>query len=130
MPEINLGDILSYYGSWASLIGIPFAMAGLLLTKSVRDTIVESRFEKHATRIMTRMREAESKGNSGRLIQEIEIFVHAIETSYSWPQRKFSTRIKKMYKEAKKQSNSAKPNIIVLDGLLTNFKVLHAGSKP
>lgn len=130
MPEINLGDIFSYYGSWASIIGIPLAVIGLLLTKSVRDTIVESRFEKHATRIMTRMREAESRDNSERLIAEITILVHALETSFSWSQRKFSTRIKKMYEEAQKQANSPKPDIKVLDGLLTNFKVLHDGAKP
>ena len=127
---MDCGEFLSYWGSWASLIGIPLTIAGLLLTKSVKDTIVASRFNRRLTKIVSEIRNAQRGGNPTALAQEIEVLVHAFETSFSWYELRFSTRISKAYKEAKKQSKEPAPNITVLDGLLTNFKTLHAEVNP
>lgn len=127
---MSCGDFVSYWGSIASFIGIPLSLIGILLTKTVKDTIVGARFQSRLTSIIAKMRDAERNGNMQILKDEITVLVHTFETCFKWHELKYSARISKAYKEAKLQSTSATPNIRVLEGLLANFKTLHAEVNP
>ena len=76
------------------------------------------------------MREAEKSGNTKSLQDEILVLVHTFETCFNRFELRCSPRISKAYNEAKKQSMSATPAIRVLEGLLANFKTLHAEVNP
>ncbi|WP_198119568.1 hypothetical protein [Massilia rhizosphaerae] len=123
-------EAVGYWGSWASLISIPLTVATLLLAKSVRDAVIASRFQQRLASLVSAMREAEMKANIKQLTAEIKVLVHAFETSYSWFDLRFSSRVNKAYVEAKKQAEAPSPDIKVLQGLLINLRTLHAEVTP
>lgn len=123
-------ETVGYWGSWASILGFPITVITLWFAKSVRDTILASRFQRRLALLVRAMREAERKANVKQLNAEIQVLVHTFETSYSRLELKFSTRVNKAYIEAKKQAQATSPEIRVLEGLLINLNTLHAEVAP
>jgi hypothetical protein len=123
---MNCGDFVSYWGSIASLIGIPLTLVTILLAKSISDHIQDSRFSKRVTNLVAKLRESQKSGKTEHIRVDLKIFMEAIEINYNWPQIFFLKRVRKLYFTVRKQHKAEEPNIRLIEGLLLNFKTIHS----
>lgn len=123
---MSCGDFVSYWGSIASLIGIPLTLITILLAKSISDHIQDMRFSKRITSLVAKLRESQKSGNMEHIRVDLEVFMEAIEINYNWAQILFLKRVRKLYFTIRKQHKAQEPNIRRIEGLLLNFKTIHS----
>ncbi|WP_207185861.1 hypothetical protein [Rubrivivax gelatinosus] len=117
---------MSYWGSVASLLGIPLTLITILLAKSISDHIQDTRFSKRLANVVAKLRESQKSGNVDHIKADLAIFLDAIELNYAWVQIIGVKRVRKLYFAVRKQSKATEPSIRLIEGLLLNFKTIHA----
>ena len=123
---MSCGDYVSYWGSIASMIAIPLTLITILIASSIADYVKESRLTKRMSSIVAKIRESEKSGNIEHVKADLYVLLAAIETNYGWFYIILSKRIRKLYFAVRKQRKSDTPNIRLIEGLLLNFKKIHA----
>lgn len=123
---MNCGDLVSYWGSIASMLGIPLAGITILLAKSISEHIRDSRFSKRLAQLVAKLRESQRSGNIDHVRVDLRVFMEAIELNYNWIQILLNKRVRKLYFAVRSQHLSTEPNIRLIEGLLLNFKQIHS----
>lgn len=122
----SCGDFVSYWASIASLLSIPLTIITILIARSISQHIQDSRFSNRLTGVVTKLRESQRSGNISRVRDDLNIFLNAIELHYSWFERIYNKRVRKLYAAVYAQSIAQTPSIPLIEGLLLNFKTIHA----
>jgi len=108
------------------LLGIPLAVITILIAKSISQHIQDNRFSNRLTVVVAKLRQSQNSGNTSRVRDDLKIFLNAIELHYSWFERKYNKRVRKLYAAVYEQSLASTPSIQLIEGLLLNFKTIHA----
>lgn len=127
---MTCGDFLSYWGSIASLIGIPLTLITILLAKSISDHIRDTRYAKRLEQLVSKLRQSQKSGNMKHVRVDLQVFLEAMELNYNWAQIILNKRVRKLYFAVRSQSKQDDPDIRLVEGLLLNFKTIHSEVKP
>ena len=125
----SCGDFVAYWGSFASLVGLPLALITILLAKSISERIQDERFSKRVTALTAKLRKSQMTGNVKHVQTDLVVFKHALEVHFTWPKILLSKRVRKLYFAVRGQCKSDNPDIQLVEGLLLNFKVIHSETK-
>lgn len=126
----SCGDFVSYWGSIASILGTPLALITILLAKSISEHIQDTRFTGRLKSLVSKLRASQKSGNTAHVREDLRIFLDALELHYSWPQRLFNKRVRRLYCAVRREYRAQTPSIRLLEGLLLNFKTIHAENQP
>jgi hypothetical protein len=126
---MTCGDFLSYWGSIASLLGIPLTLITILLAKSISDHIRDARYAKRLEQLVAKLRESQRSGNLHHVRTDLYVFMAAMQLNYSWPQIMLNKRIRQLYLAIRKQHSNEVPDVRLIEGLLLNFKTIHSEVK-
>lgn len=108
------------------MLGIPLAVITILIAKSISDHIQDSRFSKRLAGVVAKLRESQRSGNVTHIREDLKIFLDALELHYSWLERLYKKRVRKLYSAVKREHKAENPSIRLIEGLLLNFKTIHA----
>jgi hypothetical protein len=72
------------------------------------------------------MRESNKAGNNEHLRTDLRILINAVETNHNIITIIAVARLRKLYFAARSERKSATPDVRLIEGLLLNFKKIHA----